>query len=183
MPDLPDLDADFMRFAEAEMREERLRAFVRESNRIEGVLDDPNSGEMLAHRELMHASRMTVALLEGFVDLAVRPTNDKKPKLRVRKGQNVSIVDRATRKVLFQALPGGPEVELRLRDLLDQINAKELSPAKAHYLYETLHPFTDGNGRSGRALWAWMMRRIGKDPFALPFLHRFYYQSIEESRA
>lgn len=45
-----------------------------------------------------------------------------------------------------------------------------------------LHPFMDGNGRTGRAVWAWAMQRDGQDPFALSFLHRFYYQTLEYSR-
>lgn len=46
-------------------------------------------------------------------------------------------------------------------------------PWEVHIAYEMLHPFTDGNGRSGRMLWAWQMRN-----FPLDFLHTFYYQTL-----
>jgi hypothetical protein len=46
---------------------------------------------------------------------------------------------------------------------------------KTHIDYELLHPFTDGNGRSGRALWLWL--RGGNAP--LNFLHTFYYQTLQ----
>jgi Fic family protein len=59
---------------------------------------------------------------------------------------------------------------------------KGFSPYQQHHQYESLHPFTDGNGRSGRTIWAWHMMRVGRDPFALPFLHRFYYQALEAGR-
>jgi Fic family protein len=45
-----------------------------------------------------------------------------------------------------------------------------------HQRYETLHPFTDGNGRSGRMLWLWMIQYA-----PLGFLHTWYYQSLQEN--
>ena len=53
----------------------------------------------------------------------------------------------------------------------------ETDPWVFHVQYERLHPFTDGNGRSGRALWAWQMMRR-REGLALGFLHRFYYQTL-----
>lgn len=47
---------------------------------------------------------------------------------------------------------------------------------------------TDGNGRSGRALWAWMMLCRGGSygrakVIELGFLHTFYYQTLEHFHA
>ena len=53
----------------------------------------------------------------------------------------------------------------------------ELTAAYAFGLSSN-HPFTDGNGRSGRALWLWQMNNHA--PFG--FLHTFYYQTLENSR-
>ncbi len=65
----------------------------------------------------------------------------------------------------------------------DAINLRgALSPFEAHVAYEKSHPFMDGNGRSGRAIWAWMMQREGLDPYSLQFLHRWYYQSLNAAR-
>jgi hypothetical protein len=77
--------------------------------------------------------------------------------------------------------PGGPWIEIELDELLVRINDRDLDPYAAHLRYEALHPFMDGNGRSGRAIWAWHMQREWRDPFALPFLHRFYYQALDAS--
>ena len=56
-----------------------------------------------------------------------------------------------------QFVPPPPEaVEPLLEDLVDYINFSEHSPALraaiAHAQFETIHPFLDGNGRTGRAL-------------------------------
>jgi len=45
-----------------------------------------------------------------------------------------------------------------------QIAAKELTsnPWENHKLFEHIHPYLDGNGRTGRLLWAWDMLRRGE---------------------
>lgn len=59
----------------------------------------------------------------------------------------------------FVPMPPGTQLEVGLRDLIDWMGAadpSEVDPvvaaAMAHYQFETLHPFNDGNGRLGRLL-------------------------------
>ena len=77
------------------------------------------------------------------------------------------------------APPSGPKLMSRLQDLLDRVNRKQVRPHQAHVEYENLHPFSDGNGRSGRALWLWM--RQGDAPVG--FLRQFYYDTLASSDA
>jgi len=149
-----------------------LERFVSESNRIEGITRIPTNAEIDAHDEFIDLPILTVKSLEAFVAVvAPRKLLRRKAGMNVRVGNHI-------------APRGGPEVEARLDSLLDQINADLLTAWEAHRAYETLHPFMDGNGRSGRAVWLWQMLRQDRDPYALQrgFLHTFYYQTLGECR-
>lgn len=145
--------------------------FIRESNRIEGIVREPTAREIQAHAEFLELPEVRVPEMECFVrDVAGRP-------LRDRIGMDVR-VGRHTPP------PGGPEIRSELSDLLAAVMCDEYdgNPWAAHVDYERLHPFMDGNGRSGRVLWAWMRQREGRDPFVLGFLHAAYYEALEFSR-
>lgn len=147
--------------------------FVAESNRIEGIRRGPSLEELRAHRAFIARKRVTVDHVAGLVSVCqpgavLRATNDI-PGVRV--GNHI-------------APQSGPKIEVALDILLKRIRNGALSPWAAHVEYETLHPFTDGNGRSGRAIWLWHMTLIGQQEKALAigFLHNFYYQTLAEVR-
>lgn len=68
--------------------------------------------------------------------------------------------------------PPPAEVERLLDDLVAFCNDESLPPlaqaAFAHAQFETIHPFTDGNGRTGRALVQVILRRRGIAPDYVP---------------
>lgn len=145
-----------------------LRDFVTESNRIESIIREPTSTEIEAHRVLLALDYIPVEAVERFVYEITGKLLRDKPGMDVRVGAHMPP-------------RGGPAIRAGLGELLDAMRDGPGSPYECHIRYETLHPFMDGNGRSGRALWAWQMQRDGLDPFHLPFLHRFYYQSLDAS--
>ena len=147
----------------------RLEGFIRESNRIEGLHHDPTEGEINAHAAFLALRTVTVADMELFV-ARVQPD----AALRRRKGQNVWVGH-------HRPPPGGPKIETTLGALVLGVGRSHERAYEAHCRYETLHPFTDGNGRSGRVLWLWMMGGIEVVP--LGFLHSFYYQALSNSRS
>lgn len=145
-------------------------AFVIESNKIEGIARPPTKEELDEFERFLALDRVEVSDLEAFVRV-YQPD----AMLRRTSWQNVQVGSHV-------APPGGPEIERELSDLLRWACGNGISPYDAHVRYETLHPFTDGNGRSGRALWAWQMGRFNYWPgLKLGFLHCFYYQTLEAS--
>jgi len=149
-----------------QLRHHLLTAFAEESNGIEGI-----NG----------ATPAVVAALAAFVELPVIAVEDlirlvevlePGARLRFKPGMSVYVGDHVPP-------PGGPGILSALNGILARVNDGGVSPYTAHHEYETLHPFTDGNGRSGRALWAWqMLKQCGTNGLALGFLHRFYYQTL-----
>jgi Fic family protein len=86
-------------------------------------------------------------------------------------------------EIVYTAPPGGRGIKARLKVLLAKVNSdpKGYDPFDMHCEYEMLHPFTDGNGRSGRLLWAWHMLKRGES-LSLGFLHQFYYQALRHQQ-
>lgn len=166
------------RYVKASARWGSVQTFVKESNRIERI-KGASTAEVQAHLRLLNAGRMTTKALEDFVAV-VQPN----ARLRRRNGSNVVIADQATGAVIRRPPPGGQAITRALTQLVKAVNGAVLTPYEAHCEFETLHPFTDGNGRAGRALWLWQVLRNEplRDPFGLSFLHRFYYDALQASR-
>jgi hypothetical protein len=141
--------------------------FIRESNRIEGIIREPLPAEIAAHEAFLGPDEPTVGRLEELV-AAIQPG----AQLRRERGMNVCVGN-------HYPPPGGPFIESALRQILHPETLR-WRPYAIHQRYEALHPFSDGNGRSGRALWLWMMGGIEAAP--LGFLHHWYYQSLEATR-
>ena len=141
--------------------------FVRESNRIEGIHKINIEREIEAHERFLELDCI------GIGDLAVL-VDDLQPGAvpRFTQGRDVRVGNHIPPK-------GGPHVMATLQDILDMVNRGHRNAYDIHLDYEKLHPFTDGNGRSGRALWLWAMGGLEKAP--LGFLHHFYYQTLQRA--
>ena len=113
------------------------------------------------------ALRYSQALVEGFRTLSDHPLNTrtaeevcskiKGTSMSVRRVPGTTLANDRTGEVIYTP----PAGEDHLRDLLSNWERflherVELDPlirlAAAHYQFEAIHPFTDGNGRTGRVL-------------------------------
>ena len=128
------------------------RAFSANTGQI-----DPATKEVLRYRE---------ALWEGYTSLKDRPlltTNlfisivqtIRANRAGIRNTPGTKVANAATGEVVFTPPEGENIIRNKLNDLEEYIHADdEVDPliklALIHYQFEAIHPFTDGNGRTGR---------------------------------
>ena len=173
---------------------------ARDSSEIENIVTTTDELFRHAGRDgradpaTREALRYRTALFEGFQALEKRPlctatavevcSTIKNRSMEIRKVPGTIIGNEATGDVIYTP----PEVEDRLRDLLSNwerfLHAEDdLDPlirmAIAHYQFEAIHPFTDGNGRTGRILN--VLYLIEQNLLTLPILYLSRY--IVDSKA
>jgi Fic family protein len=138
---------------------------VAESNRIEGILRPPTEAEIREHERFVGLENLTISELQTFVKIY-------QPNARLRSfpGMDVQVGSYVPPK-------GGEHIVAQLQALISAVNSVRVSPWDAHIEYERLHPFSDCNGRSGRILHHWQLRRSNR---RLGFLHEFYYQTLKK---
>src|SRR5690606_30237997 len=141
---------------------------------------DPATREALRYRE---------ALLAGFRELANRPlgtgtaetvaTRIKGHQMSVRTQGDIKLVNESSGAVIYTP----PQGEKALRDLLSDwerfmhSDQHDFDPlvrlAVGHYQFEAIHPFNDGNGRTGRVLNSLYL--IEAELLSLPVLYLSHY--------
>lgn len=143
----------------------KLATFIAESNLIEGIYREPSNAEIDAVDVFLNSDATEESL--NAMQAVFAPGYP----LRSCVGMDVRVGSHIAPR-------GGPQIVVRLNEIIEHAHTVK-NPWQVHCEFETLHPYLDGNGRTGRMLWAWHMMELGRDPFALPFLHRFYYQTLE----
>jgi len=147
---------------------------AKDSSEIENIVTTADQlfqyaqgGDNLANAATKEALRYRTALYAGYQSLAARPLctatavevcrTIKAADLDIRRTPGTQLINDRTGDVIYTP----PEGEACLRDLLANWerflhNQTELDPlvrmAVGHYQFEAIHPFADGNGRTGRVL-------------------------------
>lgn len=158
-----EVDEKTLRVAAEHVRfRSRLMEFAKESNRIEGITNADDNEHMFEKLEaFLKFKELTAVRVCSFNEWGV---------LRRNAGMDVSIGGRS-------CLPGGDSLKHHFALIIHTL--VERSAFINHVEFERLHPFTDGNGRTGRAIWLWQMVRQHDYDLSLGFLNKWYYQSLE----
>lgn len=147
--------------------------FLEESNKIEGIYH-VSAAEVDVAKWFLELPKIKVADVAAYVSVT-------QPNAVIRDGVGMDV-----RVGRYIAPPGGPDIPKKLEVLLRTISLGSrdgvpFTPYEGHVRYEALHPFLDGNGRSGRLVWLWHMRKQGRRMAPMGFLQSFYYQALDAS--
>lgn len=145
-----------------------LDSFILESNEIEEI--EKNEYD---HEKQKEAIKKFILKKKIKIDDIIRLTSIFGGRIRDQEGMNVKVGS-------YIPPRGGAKIVERLKRIISVID-RSSNPYLTHRRYQKLHPFTDGNGRSGRAIWLRMMYRINGVP-RYGFLHSHYYQALENGR-
>lgn len=135
--------------------DELYRGLTAESSEV-----SPHAKEVLHYNEalwhgaqaLRERSRLTAALAIEIGGM-IKPAD-----VGLRRQPGANLLNRATGEVVYTPPEGEPRLRKLLANLEEFINSAEdgLDPlvklAVLHYQFEAIHPFRDGNGRTGRIL-------------------------------
>lgn len=151
-------------------------SFISESNHIERIDRPVQDVELDMFVGIVTKSTIGIPDLENAVDIFQKASDLPPAPLRDQPGMNVQIGNHFPPR-------GGYDVRVSLERILTDASPSAASAYCTHLDYEHLHPFMDGNGRSGRLLWAWQMVQAGGwASLKRQFLHMFYYQTLSERR-
>jgi len=174
---------------------------ARDSSAIENIVTTndtlfryANTDPEKADDATKEALRYRIALIQGFKDVQEKPLSTRTAVLVCRTIKNVDLDIRQVPGAALAGQPSGkvvytpPEGQALLREKLSKLEQflhghDEVDPlirmAAAHYQFEAIHPFTDGNGRTGRILNTLFL--IDKKLLDLPILYLSRY--INEHRS
>ena len=174
---------------------------AKDSSEIENIVTTTDklfqyaSEDSLADPMTKEALRYRTALNTGYQELEGKPlcTNTaseicstiKGMQMDVRKVPGTTLLNQHTGEVIYTP----PEGEKVLRDLLTNWESflhqndgtdPLIKMAVAHYQFEAIHPFADGNGRTGRVLNILYLIEVGFLTLPILYLSRFIVQNKRE---
>lgn len=133
---------------------------IHESNLIEGIDDEQADKDcMAAWERLLTYDHLTHYVVKQLQRMITQHQTDLKPEWR-GKYRKIPVW------IGGREAPHYSEIETSMNVWLASF-VKSLDPKDAHIQFEHIHPFVDGNGRTGRMLMWWMEIKAGQEPTLL----------------
>lgn len=137
-----------------------MRHHIRESNLIEGY--DSIKADALSRASWLYLSRKNWLKNEHvrhLQEMIVDHQDDLKPEW-IGKYRTIPVY------IGHKEAPHYSNIAPQMDEILDILNRRPASvdPQKLHVMFEHIHPFVDGNGRTGRMLMWWHERKLGREP-------------------
>ncbi len=172
---------------------------ARDSSEIENIVTTTDKLFQFAEHQNSQADQATkeafryrTALYQGYRALENRPlctatavevcTTIKGVNMEIRRVPGTALANEVTGKTIYTP----PEGEAKIRELManwEQFvhNHPDIEPlirmAVTHYQFEAIHPFTDGNGRTGRVLNLLFLIEQGLLDIPILYLSRYIIQN------
>ncbi len=168
---------------------------AKDSSAIENIVTTNDKLFRFANTDSDHADpatreilRYRTALRNGFDNLKTRPLTVqtaitlcrtiKNYDLDVRALPGTTIANQTTRQVIYTPPEGADVIREKLSNWEKNLHEEDgvdpiIRMAVGHYQFEAIHPFPDGNGRTGRALN--ILYLIDKKRLDLPILYLSQY--------
>lgn len=153
--------------------EEKLPAEVKETSRYSDAIA---LGARLVHQKGYLATN----------DFVTLQTTLKLPQKGIRKLPGYKIASDKTGKVYYSPPEGETRIRAMLKSFEDFFNETDdetqvlLRVALIHYQFEAIHPFPDGNGRTGRILMPLYLVKHGYLRYPILFLSEYIFKNKAE---
>ena len=183
---------------------------AKDSSEIENIITthdelyayDPSSASSSAAKEVKNYMAALQVGYQDVLDSGLIRLNTilrvqeqvEQNKAGLRKLPGTVLKNQTTGAVVYEPPQDATVVERLMTDLVDFIHADdEIDPllrmAIAHHQFESIHPFYDGNGRTGRILNLLILQREGLLDLPVLYLSRYitttksqYYQLLQSTR-